>query len=163
MHEDLEDAEFSIPSGIIQLSVCSRSGKLPIEGLCDAHVKTEYYAMSNMPTEICDLHYTGPICNYEGNSIASPECPFQYIGGCELPLIEDESLWEGSTIPVEQPDGSILYVTPDTSNVCQHDANFFLNPDYPNILAAQQAELNARILAAQLAAEQAALQAQQAQ
>ncbi len=162
VHEDLENAEFTIPSGIIQLNICTRSGKLPIEGLCDAHIKSEYFAMSNMPAELCDIHYNGPICNYEGNSIAAPECPFQYVGVCELPLIEDESLFQGSTIPVEQPDGSILYVTPDTSNICQHDATFFLDPNCYAILEAQQAELNARILAAQLAAEQAALQAQQA-
>ena len=119
--------------------------------------------MDNMPTEICDLHYTGPICSYEITSIAAPECPFQYIGSVELPLIEDESLWPGSTIPVEQPDGSIVYVAPDTSHMCQHDASFFLDPNCYAILEAQQAELNARILAAQQAAEQAALQAQQAE
>ena len=162
VHEDLENAQFEIPSGIIQLSICNRSGKLPVEGLCDAHIRTEYFSMDNMPTEICDLHYSGPICNFEGNAIAAPECPFQYIGVCELPLIEDESLYQGSTIPVEQPDGSILYIPPDTSNICQHDATFFLDPNWPAILEAQQADLNARILAAQLAAEQAALQAQQA-
>lgn len=163
VHADLEDATFSTPSGVIQLNICTRSGKLPVEGLCDAHVKTEYFAMDNMPTEICDLHYTGPICSYEITSIAAPECPFQYIGGVELPLIEDESLWPGSTIPVEQPDGSIIYVAPDTSHMCQHDASFFLDPNCYAILEAQQAELNARILAAQQAAEQAALQAQQAE
>lgn len=159
IHEDLPAEDFHIPSGIVQLEVCSRSGKIPVAGLCDAHITTEYFAMSNMPTELCDIHYTGPICSYEVNSIAAPECPFQYIGTCELPLIEDESLWQGSTIPVEQPDGSVSYIPPDTSNVCQHDANFFLDPNHVNILAAQQAEIDERIRHAQMLAEQAAQQA----
>ncbi len=159
IHAELPAADFEIPSGIIQLEICSRSGKLPVAGLCDAHITKEYFAMSNMPTEICDIHYNGPICSYEVNSIAAPECPFQYVGVCELPLIEDESLWSGSTIPIEQPDGTIIYQQPDTSNICQHDAAFFLDPNYPNILAAQQAEIDERIRHAQMLAEQAAQQA----
>ncbi len=163
VHAELPAADFEMPSGIIQLQVCSRSGKLPIEGLCDAHITTEYFEMSNMPAAVCDIHYNGPICSYEVNSIASPECPFQYVGVCELPLIEDESLWSGSTIPIEQPDGTIIYQQPDTSNICQHDATFFLDPNYPNILAAQQAEIDERIRHAQMLAEQAAQQAAQQQ
>ena len=78
-------------------------------------------------------------------------------------LVEDEALWQGSTIPVEQPDGTITYIPPRTTNICQHDATFFLNPDYPAILGAQQYEINERILHAQMLAEQQAQQAQQGQ
>ncbi len=145
IHRDLPDMQFYMPTGLVQMEICSRSGKLPIAGLCDAHVKTEYFTDDTFPTEFCDLHYAGPICSYEGNKIAAPECPFQYQGVCELPLLEHESLISGSTIPIEQPDGSVIYQTPVTSNICQHDASFFVNPDYLNILYQQQAELNQRI------------------
>ncbi len=158
IHAELQPQQFTPPEGLIQLTVCSRSGKLPIEGLCDACLTTEYFAMDAIPTELCDIHYMGPICSYEVNAIAAPECPFQYIGVCDLPLVEDESLVTGSTIPVEQPDGTILYVTPRISNMCQHDATFFLDPNYPAILAAQQAEIEERIRQAQALAEQEALQ-----
>ncbi len=158
VHTDLAPKQFSAPSDIIEVTVCRRSGKLPIEGLCDAHLIQEYFTMDTIPTELCDIHYTGPICSYEVNSIAAPECPFQYVGVCELPLIEDESLFSGSTIPVEQPDGTVLYIEPRTSNVCQHDATFFLDPNYPAILGAQQAEIEERIRHAQMLAEQQAAQ-----
>jgi penicillin-binding protein 1A len=140
------------------MTICHRSGKLPIEGLCDAHLTTEYFDIDALPTEMCDLHYMGPICAYEVNSIAAPECPFQYVGVCELPIVEHESLFQGSTIPVEQPDGTILYITPRASHICQHDATFFLDPNYPIILAAQQAEIEERIRQAQLLAEQQGLE-----
>lgn len=156
VHAELPAQQFTVPSDVVSMTICSRSGKLPIEGLCDAHLTNEYFDMDALPTEMCDLHYNGPICSYEVNSIAAPECPFQYIGICELPIVEDESLFQGSTIPVEQPDGTILYITPRTTHICQHDATFFLNPDYPAILAAQQAEIEERIRQAQLLAEQQA-------
>ena len=159
VHAELPAQQFTTPSDVVQMTICSRSGKLPIAGLCDAHLTSEYFDMDNLPTEMCDLHYTGPICAYEVNSIACPECPFQYIGTCELPIVEHESLFQGSTIPVEQPDGTILYITPRTTHYCQHDATFFLDPNYPAILAAQQAEIEERIRQAQELAEQQQQQA----
>lgn len=164
VHAELPAKQFEVSEDVTQVTICSRSGKLPIEGLCDACLIQEYFETDALPTEICDIHYMGPICSYEVNTIAAPECPFQYEGICELPLVEDESLWQGSTIPVEQPDGTVTYIPPRTTNVCQHDATFFLNPDYPAILGAQQYEINERILHAQMLAEQQAQQqAEQAQ
>ena len=42
VHEDLPNTQFPVPSGIVQVAVCSQSGKLPIPGLCDGCVYTEY-------------------------------------------------------------------------------------------------------------------------
>ncbi len=164
VHAELPAKQFEVPDSVMEVTICSRSGKLPVEGLCDACLVKEFFEVDALPTEICDIHYMGPICSYEVNTIAAPECPFQYVGICELPLVEDESLWQGSTIPVEQPDGTITYIPPRTTNVCQHDATFFLNPDYPAILGAQQYEIEERIRHAQMLAEQQAQQqAQQGQ
>lgn len=130
IHADLPNASFSIPEGLVQMEVCSKSGKLPSEsGLCTAHLITEYFAEDTVPTETCDVHYSGMVCAYEGN-IAAAECPFAYAGTCELVPIEDEALHQGSTIPIEQPDGSIIYQEPNTSNVCSHDVSFLANPNY---------------------------------
>lgn len=145
LHKDLPSQDFYIPTGIVEAQICSLSGKLPNPGVCDeTHIVTEFFEEGTIPTETCDVHYYGQICAYD-NLIASPECPFQYEGTWTMTPVEDESLWSGSTIPIEQEDGSIVYQTPKTSNICQHDATFFANPNYQAILAQQQAELDIRI------------------
>ena len=152
VHENLPVASFSIPEGIVQAQVCSRSGKLPIPGLCDATLITEYFADGTVPTESCDVHYEGDICNYD-NLPASYECPFKYYGITERPLLEDESLLTGSTIITENPDGTQTVTIPNTSSHCQHDATFFANPDYQYIIDSQSWELEQRWLANQAAAD----------
>lgn len=159
IHEDLPNTQFNMPDGIVQASICSRSGKLAIPGVCDSYVTTEYFAEGTVPTDTCDVHYSGPMCAYD-HLPASPECPFQYDGYCELIPIEDESLWEGSKVAVTQPDGSVTYTMPNTTNTCQHDAAFFANPDYEAILNQQQLEMN---LAAEAAAAEAEAAAQDPQ
>ena len=41
IHEELPSESFYTPSGIVTATVCSRSGKLPIPGLCDATLSRE--------------------------------------------------------------------------------------------------------------------------
>ena len=61
VHEDLPSQSFQVPSGIVTATVCSQSGKLPIPGLCDGTLKTEYFAEGTVPTESCDVHYQGMV------------------------------------------------------------------------------------------------------
>lgn len=143
IHADLPSEQFSMPTGLVQMTVCSKSGKLPVAGLCDADLITEYFAEGTEPTETCSVHYQGEICAYDGLP-ASSECPFKTAGVVTLPLVEDESLISGSTVIIENADGTVTYVEPTTSNQCQHDASFYANPDYESILNQQQAELEAR-------------------
>ncbi|MBR3823605.1 MAG: transglycosylase domain-containing protein [Lachnospiraceae bacterium] len=145
VHENLPDQDFEIPTGIVEAEICKLSGKLPNPDTCDpACIVTEYFEEDTIPMELCDVHYYGQICAYD-NLIAAAECPFQYTGSWLMTPVEHESLHKGSEIPIEQPDGTIVYQMPKTSNMCQHDAEFFLNPDYPVILQIQQEELNIRI------------------
>ena len=96
IHEDLPSESFQMPSGgIVQATVCARSGKLPIAGLCDGTLKSEYFAEGTVPTESCDVHYQGLICQYS-NLPASEPCPFKVEGVLELPLPEHPSLAQGS-------------------------------------------------------------------
>lgn len=144
VHENLPNEQFSIPQGLVQLEVCKTSGKLPVAGFCDGNTYTEYFAEGTQPTESCDIHYEGLLCPYD-NLPASPECPFEpYYGRATLPLIEDASLLSGSTVIIQNPDGTQTYAAPPTSSHCQHNAEFFANPDYESILNAQQWELNQR-------------------
>ncbi|MCR5596255.1 MAG: transglycosylase domain-containing protein [Lachnospiraceae bacterium] len=153
IHEDLEGTSFAVPSGIITASVCSRSGKLPVAGLCDAAVHTEYFAEGTVPTETCDVHYEGEICAYD-NCPAAEGCPFSYHGITERLPQEHPSLLSGSSTTTTTVDenGNEVSITQGTQAVCQHTAEFFANPDYEAIIAAQRVELEQRIAAAAAAA-----------
>ena len=139
IHANLPNEQFTKPEGIVTATVCSVSGKLPIAGVCDAYVVEESFADGTVPTESCDMHYSGIICAYD-NLPATAECPFPASGTCNLPHIEDESLLSGSTTILS--DGTV--VEPQTTTHCQHDASFYANPDYEAILSAQQWELQTR-------------------
>lgn len=152
IHENLPNEQFPVPEGLVQAQVCSKSGLLPIPGLCDSPedncVITEYFAEGSVPTESCNVHYEGEVCAYDGLP-ASPDCPFKVPGRLTLPLVEDASLLNGSTMITENPDGTQTITTPLTSDHCQHDAAFYANPDYEALINSQQWEINSRNAAAQ--------------
>ncbi len=178
IHEELPNEPFNIPSGIVTATVCSRSGKLPIEGLCNGTLRTEYFAEGTTPTATCDVHYAGQICTYS-NLPACENCPFKVEGIMELTPIEDVSLQSGSGIAQPQPqpdaqpvegtvaeDGTIIPPQTPQMNMCPHNAEFFANPDWEAIVNGQRAELDQRnaeaaAAAAAAAAQQAAEQQQQ--
>ena len=178
IHEELPNEPFNIPSGIVTATVCSRSGKLPIEGLCNGTLRTEYFAEGTTPTATCDVHYAGQICTYS-NLPACENCPFKVEGIMELTPIEDVSLQSGSGIAQPQPqpdaqpvegtvaeDGTIIPPQTPQMNMCPHNAEFFANPDWEAIVNGQRAELDQRnaeaaAAAAGAAAQQAAEQQQQ--
>lgn len=160
IHADLSNEPFPVPAGIVTATVCSKSGKLPIPGLCDATLATEYFADGTVPTENCDVHYQGSICQYSGLP-ACEFCPFKTEGVMELLPIEDVSLQSGSatTAQVTNPDGTVSTVTvpANQSNQCPHNAEFFATPGYEAIVEQQRNEIVQRTIIAQ----QQALQAQQ--
>lgn len=167
IHKDLPSESFSVPSGIVTATVCSRSGKLPIAGLCDGTLRTEYFAENTIPTETCDVHYAGQICQY--STLPAREfCPFKVEGVVELTPVEDVSLQSGSsteTTEVVNEDGSVSQVPipAPTSNMCPHDEVFFATPGYEATIEAQRAEINQRNAEAAAAAAEAAAAAQQQQ
>lgn len=78
IHSEIPTGTFTKPEGIVELSVCSQSGKLAVPGLCDADprgskVITEYFATDSQPTETCDVHLRIRTCNVSGQ-IASSYC-----------------------------------------------------------------------------------------
>ena len=164
IHEDLPSQSFTVPTGIVTATVCSRSGKLPIAGLCDGTLRTEYFAEGTVPTETCDVHYAGMVCQYS-NLPACEGCPFKAEGILELTPIEDVSLQSGSTTTsqVVGPDGNVTTVTNEaqTTNMCPHNAEFFADPNYEAVINAQRDEMNQRAAAAAQAAAQAAQDAAQ--
>ena len=129
IHEDLPAATFTQPENVITAKVCSISGKqLNPDGSCDPYAMEEYFEEGTEPLELCDVHYTGSVCLYEG-LMATGECPFASYGTAVLTPIEDVSLHFGASYPIEQPDGTIIYNQPRTSNYCSHDIFFLTQQD----------------------------------
>ena len=64
VHEakSLEDKEFEVPNGIVEIDICRKSGKLPTSACRSDYrnhgnaVYTEYFDEENVPTEYCDHH-----------------------------------------------------------------------------------------------------------
>lgn len=78
IHTDLPTGTFEQPDGIVEVQVCSKSGKLPVEGLCDSdprgsQIITEYFSIDNQPTDTCDTHVKVSLCN-ESGQVASIGC-----------------------------------------------------------------------------------------
>lgn len=78
IHQGLEYKDFERPSGIVSASICTKSGKLAIDGVCTndprgSMVKTEYFAADTVPTEGCDHHVLVEVCA-ESNMRAGLYC-----------------------------------------------------------------------------------------
>lgn len=148
VHENLPSEKFITPQGIVRGEVCVESGLQPIPGVCQ-NTKGEYFAAGTVPTDPCNIHYMGDVCNYD-QLPASPECPLKIQKILTLPFTEDASLLQGSAAITQplNPDGTPADGTqsPDGSNTphCQHDATFFANPDYEAILSQQSWEITQR-------------------
>ena len=172
VHENLPAKSFDVPSGIVTATVCSRSGKLPIPGLCDATLVTEYFAEGTVPQATCDIHYQGTICTYSGLP-ACANCPFKAEGVFELPLQEDPSLWSGSSTLAPSTDGTVppaegqtigengLPIVTQPVLQCPHNDAFMAAPNINEIIEQQRAEMQQRAILAQQAADQAAAEAAQ--
>ena len=191
IHEDLPSKSFEMPinGGIVTATVCSKSGKLPIPGVCDGTLTTEYFAEGTVPTATCDVHYQGMICQYSNPQLPACEtCPFKVSGVLEMTPMEDPSLQQGTqsaaamaapdgatgqpavstTVPITQEivneDGTVTTITvPQTqTNYCMHTAEYMSQPGIEAIVEQQRSEIAAVIAAAQAAAAQAAEAAAQA-
>lgn len=74
------DIGFDMPDDIVQVEICSKSGKLATDACRsdarsrDSVVYTEYFAKGTEPTEECDLHYYVTVCS-ESHMKAGPYCP----------------------------------------------------------------------------------------
>ena len=79
IHEGLETKDFVQPDGITNATVCSKSGLLPLGGICDndprgSMLTTEYFDKNTVPTDNCNHHVALEICA-DSEAIAGPYCP----------------------------------------------------------------------------------------
>lgn len=119
IHEELPNASFEKPADIVTATVCSKSGKLPIAGVCDGTLTTEYFAKGTVPTDTCNVHYQGQVCAATGKA-ALPTCPYQVPGVLTIP-------------PDADGNSSISY--------CEHTAEYFADPNNAANIAAQQQQI----------------------
>lgn len=152
IHENLEYRSFPMASGIVTAAVCSKSGKLPIQGVCDGCVITEYFAEGTVPTTTCDVHYFSNICAYSGLT-ATEECPFKQPSIVEkIPnRLQDTSLASSLLTDVQNTDSSAL-ADPTMNNMqsatstevlqmCPHNSTFFAAPNANAVIELQRQQL----------------------
>ncbi len=112
IHADLPYSSFTQPSGIVTGTVCSRSGKAPISGLCDGHLMSEIFEEGTIPTESCDVHYAGTMCALDGVP-ACDTCPFKTAGVFEL----------SPTVPAALQSGFVNYTPSNSAYTTTTDEN----------------------------------------
>jgi len=147
IHEDKVNPGFSVPEGIVKTIVCTQSGKLPNELCIQAGtVKEEVFTEEAVPTEYCDVHFMGRVCAYDG-LVATDQCPFAYDGVAAMTPVENEALWQGSTILAEELDplgAATVLQSAKTTNYCHHNELFYAQENWEGILAWEQSEMNNR-------------------
>ena len=79
IHENLDYKDFNKPDGITTATVCKKSGKLAVAGLCDSDprgsmVESEYFASGTVPKDYCDHHVRVTI-DLSTGGIATDTCP----------------------------------------------------------------------------------------
>lgn len=82
----LETKDFDDCDDITSAYICSKSGKLAINGVCDHEInpgsysgikneiRKEYFAKGTKPTEYCDVHVKVTLCS-SSNLLAKKSCP----------------------------------------------------------------------------------------
>lgn len=82
IHADLPAKNFpEKPDNIIEVEICSQSGKRPVPGVCDKDprgscVHVEYFAVGTEPgeEEFCDVHVKYSVCT-ESGELSTGTCP----------------------------------------------------------------------------------------
>ncbi|MDD4548973.1 MAG: penicillin-binding protein 1A [Syntrophomonadaceae bacterium] len=73
-HQKNNPHQRPMPTGITQVSVCSKSGKLPSESCPEDLIITEYCLSDSLPKDTCDGHEYVYICP-ESGKLAGKYCP----------------------------------------------------------------------------------------
>ncbi len=112
--KELPYKEFTKPDSVVTAKICTKSGKLAVDGVCDhaeggSTVRTEYFAKGTVPLEKCDVHIKASVCQLT-EKLAGPNCPKEDVVEKVLLIKTEPELldWEGNVIE---------YTTSDTPNL----------------------------------------------
>ncbi len=83
IHEDLPDIGWEEDEDLIQVKICSKSGLLAVDGVCDhedstSEVYEEWFVKGTEPTEYCDVHVKVEVCK-KSNALANEYCPLNQV------------------------------------------------------------------------------------
>lgn len=116
INDGKENIGYPMPSGIVEVEVCSISGKLPIEGVCDhdpegSCIITEYFSESSVPTEYCDKHITVNVCDVSGQA-AGAFCPAEETYGRIFRILPSTNITADSDfgLPQDYLNGNVCYI-----------------------------------------------------
>ncbi|HWT76486.1 MAG TPA: transglycosylase domain-containing protein [Mobilitalea sp.] len=90
----LQTKDFTMPDSIVEAKICTKSGKLAIDGVCDKSpegdtTRIEYFAKGTEPTEKCDVHVVANVCT-ESKALATDNCPANKVK-TGIFLVKDET------------------------------------------------------------------------
>lgn len=131
---ELPYKEFTIPDSIVTARVCTKSGKLAVDGVCDcaeggSTVRNEYFAKGTVPLEKCDVHIKASICS-ESKKLAGAGCPAELVTEKVLLLKNEPELldWNGNVISYTTSDTPYLLPTGENA-LCTIHNNVTPTPD----------------------------------
>ncbi len=75
IHEGLEITDFERPDGMVEKTVCIKSGKLPGEHCPTNKQRRELFHEDNVPTEKCETHVELEVCSEHPNLLWDGRCP----------------------------------------------------------------------------------------
>jgi penicillin-binding protein 1A len=104
----LEKKDFTMPDSIVPVKICTKSGKLAVDGLCDQYeggstVQVEYFAKGTEPKEKCDVHVKAKICT-ESKALATDNCPANKVK--EVVLLNKQETGITDDTPFVLPKGT---------------------------------------------------------
>lgn len=73
-HEDKKYSDWTKPQDIVQVRICSKSGKLPSPSCPEDQIISEYGVNKYTPTATCNVHQKVVICR-ESGKLANKYCP----------------------------------------------------------------------------------------
>ena len=139
--KELPYKEFTVPDSVVTAKICTKSGKLAIDGICDhasggSTVRTEYFAKGTVPLEKCDVHIKASICS-DSKKLAGAGCPPEHVAEKILLIKNEPELldWEGNVIEYTTTDTPNLLPTGEDAICALHNmitpTPDPLNPDLP--------------------------------
>jgi penicillin-binding protein 1A len=111
-----ENIGYPMPSGIVEAEVCSISGKLAVEGVCEndpegTAIVTEYFTTGTVPTEYCDKHLAVSVCSASGQAAGS-QCPLDSTYTRVFRVLPDTATTADSyyALPQDILSGNVCYI-----------------------------------------------------
>ena len=124
-----EGVKFDRPAGITSATVCTKCGKLAVEGLCDQYegdkcVRSEYFAAGTAPHETCTCHVKLAICAETGE-LATDGCTNIIVKVFLNKVETKEALEHGGTEDTK-------YIMPEDKNhLCSLHSGVPIDPEKP--------------------------------